>query len=51
MQCGAKCFYVEINKDGVNDIKKVISRTPVTARKTIRKKYGEAVDIISVQKK
>lgn len=50
MQCGAKCFYVEIDQDGVKETKKVFSRTPITARKTIRKTYGEAVEIISVRK-
>ena len=52
MQCGSKCFIVEFVKDGQTFIKPVTSRTPINARKVIRKKYGEGVQIISaVQKK
>ena len=51
MQCGAKCFYVTINMAGVEEIKTVFARTPITARKTIRNTYGDAAVIKSVQKK
>src|SRR5699024_1459900 len=51
MQCGAKCFYVTINVAGVEKTKTVFARTPITARKTIRKTYGETAVIKSVQQK
>lgn len=50
MQCGAKCFFVTIDVAGVEETKTVFARTPITARKTIRKTYGEAAVIKSVQK-
>lgn len=51
MQCGAKCFYVTISVAGVEKTKTVFARTPITARKTIRKTYGETAVIKSVQQK
>jgi len=51
MQCGAKCFLVEMNVSGETKTTSVIARTQVTARKTIRMHYGKAAEIISVKKK
>ncbi len=51
MKCGAKCFIVELEIDGKVKKKSVISRTPVSARKTIRRTYGEDANILTVRKK
>ena len=47
MQCGSKCFRIEVE---VNDEKKteiVRARTAVNARKVIRGKYGKDAIILS----
>lgn len=51
MQCGAKCFLVEVDVAGDVITETVYARTPITARKTIRKEYGSVAEIISVAKK
>ena len=52
MQCGAKCFRVEIEKeDGKREIIEVNARTPVLARKTVRAEITEKDKIVSVHKK
>lgn len=48
MQCGAKCFIIEIAEKGKSRQERVIARTPAKARKVIRNKLGEEVDIVSV---
>ena len=48
MKCGAKCFIVKLEMDGEIKQKRVISRTPVSARKIIRNEYGKKVDILTV---
>lgn len=50
MKCGAKCFIVELEIAGEIAQKKVISRTPVSARRTIRNKYRKEVNILTVRK-
>lgn len=50
MQCGAKCFIVELEIDGEVKKESVISRTPVSARKTIRRAYGKNANILTVSK-
>lgn len=50
MKCGAKCFLVEIEKDGVTKQIPVHARTPVAARKVIRKELGANTKIIRVIK-
>ena len=49
MQCGAKCFIVEIELDGEKKRIPVKARTSVLARKTVRVQYEDAVKIISVR--
>lgn len=48
MRCGAKRFQAEIKIDDEKHVKSVIARTPAETRKTIRKTYGDEIDIISV---
>ena len=50
MQCGAKCFLVELNVNGKVIAESVTARTQVSARKTIRNHYGHSAEIISVKK-
>lgn len=49
MQCGAKCFIVEVEIDGQRKTFPVNARTSVLARKTVRIQYEEAVKIVSVK--
>ncbi|MGN7477504.1 hypothetical protein ACTHOQ_06585 [Solibacillus silvestris] len=49
MQCGAKCFMVEVEHNGENKRIKVKARSAVRARKTVRVQYEDAVKIISVK--
>ncbi|MBD8033230.1 hypothetical protein H9632_09130 [Solibacillus sp. Sa1YVA6] len=49
MQCGAKCFVVEVEHNGEKKRIPVTARSAVNARKTVRLKYEEAVKIISVR--
>lgn len=51
MKCGAKCFIVELEIDGEIKKKSVFSRTPISARKTIRNAYGKEANILTVSKK
>ncbi|MCA1030195.1 hypothetical protein LCL95_03980 [Bacillus timonensis] len=48
MRCGSKCFIVEMEIKGEKQIKPVIARTPIDARKTIRLEYGAEAKIFSV---
>ncbi|WP_216830229.1 hypothetical protein [Alkalihalobacterium elongatum] len=48
MRCGSKCFLVEMELKGEKQIKSVTARTPVDARKTIRKEFGTDANILSV---
>lgn len=50
MKCGAKCFVVAFEMDGNIKEKSVITRTPVSARKTIRNAYGKDANILTVRK-
>ncbi|WP_338473064.1 hypothetical protein R4Z10_10255 [Niallia sp. XMNu-256] len=50
MQCGAECFVVEIEVNGEKRTKQVKARTPAAARKTIRTKYGEEINILTVKR-
>ena len=49
MQCGAKCFLVEVEHNGEKKRIPVKAKSAVNARKTIRLQYEEAVKIISVK--
>lgn len=51
MKCGAKCFIVELVVDGIVKTESVITRTPISARKTIRRAYGKDANILTVRKK
>lgn len=51
MQCGAKCFLVEVELANVKKRITVLARSPITARKKLRKQYGTSLDIISVIRK
>lgn len=51
MQCGAKCFLVELELDGKIKTESVIARTPISARKTIRSTYGKEAEILTVVQK
>ncbi len=51
MQCGAKCFLVELKVDGGIKTETVVARTPINARKTIRHTYGKEPHILKVTKK
>jgi len=48
VRCGSKCFLVEMEIKGEKQIKPVIARTSVDARKTLRKEYGAEAHIVSV---
>ncbi|MER1986929.1 MAG: hypothetical protein ABS948_13655 [Solibacillus sp.] len=49
MQCGAKCFIVEVELDGEKKSFPVTARTSVLARKAVRLQYEDAVKIVSVK--
>jgi len=49
VKCGAKCFLVEVEKDGIVETIAVDARTAVSARKVIRKQLGDAVKIVAVK--
>lgn len=49
MQCGAKCFVVEVEQDGKKKRIPVKARSAVQARKTVRIQFEEAIKIISVK--
>lgn len=51
MQCGAKCFVVEIEKEGKTTQHAIDARSPASARKAIRRKYGKEIRILSALKK
>ncbi len=49
MQCGAKCFTVQVEINGEIKTFPVTARSPIQARKAVRLQYEEAVKIISVR--
>lgn len=49
MQCGAKCFIVEVELDGEKKTFPVKARSNVLARKAVRVLYEDAVKIMSVK--
>lgn len=49
MQCGAKCFLVEIELNGEKKTVPVKARTSVLARKTVRVQFEDAAKIVSVK--
>ncbi|MDY0409752.1 hypothetical protein ACFFIS_14785 [Virgibacillus soli] len=51
MRCGAKCFIVNLELRDRKKTTSVIVRSPAEARKSIRKKYGSDVEILSVIEK
>ena len=50
MQCGAKCFLVEIEINGEKKFVPVKARTSVLARKTVRLQYEDAAKIVAVKR-
>ena len=50
MQCGAKCFIVEVEVQGEKKSFPVKARSAVLARKAVRLQYEDAVKIVSVKK-
>lgn len=48
MRCGEKCFLVEMEVNGVVQVKPVTAKSPIEARKNIRLEYGEESKILSV---
>jgi hypothetical protein len=51
MKCGAKCFLVELELNGKVKTESVISRTPIIARKIVRRAYGKEANILTVIKR
>jgi len=51
MKCGAKCFLVEVEQHDERMVIPVNARTPIAARKVIRKEYGSNVEIVRVKRK
>jgi hypothetical protein len=49
MQCGAKCFIVEVELDGQKKRVPVKAKSSILARKTVRMQYEDAVKIVSVK--
>lgn len=47
MQCGSKCFQIEVELDGEKKTELVRARTAVNARKAIRVQYGKDAVILS----
>lgn len=47
MQCGSKCFRIEVEVNGEQKQETVRARTSVSARKVIREKYGKEAVILS----
>lgn len=47
MQCGSKCFQIEVELDGKQKTETVRARTAINARKVIRGKYGKEAVILS----
>ena len=50
MRCGAKCFLVEIEREGKKETLPVTARTSAAARKVVRLEHGEGVEILAVWK-
>lgn len=49
MQCGAKCFVVEMIVNGKKQTKKVNARSSILARKTIRATFSKNATILTVK--
>lgn len=49
MRCGAKCFLVEVEAQGIRQITPVTARTTAEARKRIRLEYGQGASILTVK--
>ncbi len=49
MQCGAKCFVVEMIVNGKKLTKKVTARSSILARKTVRTTFGRDPLILTVK--
>lgn len=49
MQCGAKCFLVEVERDGRVEQVQVTARSSVAARKTVRVQFDDIARIVSVR--
>lgn len=51
MMCGSKCFLVEMSVDGTKQLKQVIARNSIGARKIVRGEFGTEAAILSVKEK
>ena len=49
MRCGAKCFLVEVEGQGLKQTMPITARTSAEARKRIRLEYGAEINILSVK--
>lgn len=49
MQCGAKCFIVQVERDGKVESMPVTARSSVQARKTVRLQYEDVVKVLTVR--
>lgn len=51
MRCGAKCFLVEFEINGVRNTVAVRARTAASARKAVRIEHGNSVHILTALEK
>ena len=49
MQCGAKCFIVQVERDGKVESMPVTARSSVQARKKVRLQYEDVVKVLTVR--
>ncbi|GAA0135216.1 hypothetical protein YSY43_20560 [Paenibacillus sp. YSY-4.3] len=50
MRCGEKCFLVTYEIDGEQKVAPITARTPVEARKKLRRTIGAEPSIIAVRR-
>ncbi|MNJ41339.1 hypothetical protein D3C77_362590 [compost metagenome] len=50
MRCGEKCFLVTYEIDGEQQVASVTARTPVEARKKLRRTHGDKANILTVRR-
>lgn len=50
MRCGEKCFLVTYEIDGEQQIASITARTPVEARKKLRRTHGDKPNILTVRR-
>ncbi|WP_201741222.1 hypothetical protein [Pradoshia eiseniae] len=49
MRCGAKCFLVQVEEQGLKRTWPITARTSAEARKRIRLEFGAEINILSVK--